>query len=334
MKRQLLNFLCCPDCNGDFHLTEAHEINGEIETGQLVCGVCTLQYPIIRFIPRFVPTENYASNFGFQWHRFRQTQLDRYTGVPISRKRFFDQTGWSSDELTGKKVLDVGCGAGRFAEVALSCGADLVALEYSTAADACWENLAPHPGLNVVQGDIYRLPFKPGSFDFVYCFGVLQHTPNVQKAFMALPEHVREGGKLVVDVYPKLFLNILWPKYWLRPLTKRLNQESLFKIVEIMVKYLFPISQIIGRFPLLGGKLRHMIPVANYKGVYPLSKTQLREWAILDTFDMLSPVYDQPQLPQALKGWFTSAGFQQIKIFRAGVFVCRGVKGHVSHYIK
>jgi SAM-dependent methyltransferase len=158
----------------------------EIERGCLSCVVCQKLYPIINNVPRFVPKENYASTFGFQWNIFRKAQLDSYSGVPISRNRFLQFSGWSPDDLDGKRVLDLGCGSGRFAEIALSFGADVVAVDYSSAVDACWANFAFHPNLNVVQGDIFELPFAPGSFDFVYCFGVLQHTPCPEQAFASL----------------------------------------------------------------------------------------------------------------------------------------------------
>ena len=83
-------------------------------------------------------------------------------------------------------VLDVGCGAGRFAEIALRTGAKVVALDYSTAVDACYANLGHHENLEVVQGDVYALPFVGRSFPFVYSLGVLQHTPDVRTAFAAL----------------------------------------------------------------------------------------------------------------------------------------------------
>src|SRR5689334_7080621 len=40
--------------------------------------------PVVRGIPRFVPSEDYAAAFGWQWKRFRRSQLDSYTGTTIS----------------------------------------------------------------------------------------------------------------------------------------------------------------------------------------------------------------------------------------------------------
>jgi SAM-dependent methyltransferase len=285
-------------------------------------------------VPRFVQRRNYANSFGFQWNKFAKAQLDSYSGHPISHERFFKTTGWERKEMKDKWVLDVGCGAGRFAEIALLTEANVVAVDYSSAVDACWNNLGlQHSNLNVVQADIYHLPFKPESFDFIYCLGVLQHTPDVRRAFMALPKYVKKGGKLAVDVYPKLFLNMFWPKYWLRPFTKQMPQKYLLRIIELMLKYFFPVSLAIGRIPILGRKLRHTIPVANYEGILPLSHTQLKEWAFLDTFDMLAPAYDQPQSFGTLAHWFDFAGLQNIEIFRAGVLIGRGIKGAETKHI-
>jgi SAM-dependent methyltransferase len=327
LKRDLLDILRCPECGGELALTGEVESAGEVESGTLACGRCARSYPVKGFVPRFVPAENYASNFGFQWNRFRTTQLDSHTGLPISRERLLTSLGCTAADLKGRRVLDVGCGAGRFAEVALSAGARLVALDYSTAVDAAFANLAPHPNLDVVQGDIYKLPFRPAQFDAVYCLGVLQHTPDVRKAFLSLPAQVREGGRLAVDAYPKLRLNVLWPKYWLRPLTTRIDARRLFRLVERAVPLLLPLSDLISRLPWVGPKLRYAVPVANHRPAFPqLSPTQVREWAVLDTFDMFGPAYDEPQSAETLAAWCREAGLQQIEVFRKGQNIARAVR--------
>jgi len=273
-----------------------------------------------------VPQESYASSFGLQWNRFRRTQLDSHTGLPLSRDRFLFSTGWTESDLTGRRVLDVGCGAGRFAEVALAMGAELTAVDYSSAVDATWANLGPHPRLNVLQGDIYGLPFRPESFDFVYCLGVLQHTPDVKRAFLSLPSLVRPGGRLCVDVYPWFLRNALWSKYWIRPLTKRLGPERLFPLVEKMVAVLLPVSLVVGRIPIVGRRLRYAIPVANHEPDFPLSPEQVREWALLNTYDMLAPAHDHPQTPATLRSWFDEAHLQDVEVFRRGHLIGRGRK--------
>jgi len=326
LQRRLLDLLRCPHCRGDLVLTAAVEADREVERGELDCPSCGRRYPIIDSVPRFVPAANYAESFGWQWNQFRRTQLDSYSGHPISRDRFFRQSGWRPADLARRRVLDVGCGAGRFAEVALACGAEVVAVDYSSAVDACWRNLGPHANLSVVQADIYRLPFALNQFDYVYCFGVLQHTPDVKGAFLALPAQLRDGGRLAVDIYPRQARNILWPKYWLRHLTKRVPAEQLFRVVQRAVPILWPVSLAVGRLPVIGRKLRYAIPVMNYEGVYPLSPAQLREWAVLDTLDMLAPAHDSPQSVATLRAWFALAGLRDIEVFRAGLVIGRGTR--------
>jgi uncharacterized protein YbaR (Trm112 family)/ubiquinone/menaquinone biosynthesis C-methylase UbiE len=328
MKYQLLELLCCPDCKGGLHLLDSIEVEGEVKSGQLACKICDRIFSIIDSVPRFVPLTNYTDNFGLQWNRFRQTQLDSYSGLPISRERFFRQTGWTLNELANRNVLDAGCGAGRFAEVALSCGATVVAIDYSSAVDACWKNLGTNPNLHLIQANIYALPFRRKQFDFIYCFGVLQHTPDVHQAFSALTEQLSSGGRLVVDLYLRNWSYLMHPRFWLRPVTTRIKPEKLFIMVERSVPALLTLSKAVGRIPFVGCYLKRLIPVANYTGIYDFSDRQLKEWAILDTYDWLSPRYDKPQTLATLRTWFQEAKLDDVTVFKSGVTVGRGIKPH------
>jgi SAM-dependent methyltransferase len=323
MKRELLSRLRCPSSGSVLRLEDVTVDGDEIVSGHLVTANGA-SYPIERCVPRFVPTSGYASNFGYQWNAFRRTQLDSASGVPVSRDRWYRYTQWTPEQLRDRWVLDVGCGAGRFAEVALEAGAHVVAVDYSAAVDACWTNLSGHLRLHVIQADIYHLPFAPAAFDFVYCLGVLQHTPDVHGAFRALPSQLVPGGLLAVDVYPRLWRNLLWSKYWLRPVTRRMPSEVLFRLVKRFTPGLLALSDFLSRIPLIGGRLRYAVPVVNYRGVYPLSEQQLLEWATLDTYDMLGPQYDQPQSLSTLRRWFEEARLESVCTERLGFNVGRG----------
>ena len=326
MRNELRELLRCPKTGQSLTLEAVGNNEQIIESGWLVSEDGQQRYPVRNGIPRFVPESNYADNFGMQWNHFRQTQLDSHSGLPISSDRFWLATNWTPADLKDLWVLDAGCGAGRFAEVALKAGAKVVALDYSSAVDACYANLHHHKNLNVVQGDIYALPFAPESFSFVYSLGVLQHTPDVAKAFAALPPMVREGGELCADFYWKRFRTLLHVKYLFRPFTKHMAQPKLFDLLERWVPQLLAVSRTLGCVPLVGRVLKRLVPVADFKGIYPLSEEQLKEWALLDTFDMLAPTYDDPQSATTVQRWFEEAKLLDIEVGHWGHLVGRGKK--------
>jgi 2-polyprenyl-3-methyl-5-hydroxy-6-metoxy-1,4-benzoquinol methylase len=326
MKTELLKLMRCPK-TGQRLVLDADEDNlDKIESGWLVSEDGQHRYSIQNGIPRFVPESNYANNFGMQWNYFSKTQLDSHSGHSISADRFWEATGWRSEDIKEQWVLDAGCGAGRFAEVALAAGAHVVALDYSTAVDACYANLREHPNLHVVQGDIYALPFARKSFPFVYSLGVLQHTPDVARAFAALPAMVTGGGRLCVDYYEKSWKSIGHPKYWLRPLTKQMPKTTLFSLLQKAVPALLRFSRLVGSVPLVGSAFKRMVPIANYYGILPLSAQQQNEWSLLDTFDWLSPQYDQPQTAATAQRWMAEAGMNDVEVLRVGHLVARGKK--------
>ena len=313
---RLLGLLRCPGCARTLSEDAGERLN---------CLSCGAHFPIVAGVPRFVGAENYAANFGFQWNRFRHTQLDSCSGVPVSRNRFYRETGWSESQLTGKLVLDAGCGAGRFAEVALAAGATVVAFDYSSAVGACRLNL-PHADLHVVQADIYALPFAPASFDYVYSLGVIQHTPDVERAVKSLIAPLKAGGELVIDAYEKHWKGWLHPRVWMRPFTTRMDSRRLFECVERAVPPLLKVSNWLRVIPIAGRPISRLVPVANYRGTLPLSESQLQEWAVLDTFDWLAPKYDQPQTAATLERWLTEAGLTAVSVFKADHLTARGRK--------
>ena len=327
MLPSLVSILRCPHCSNTLNLDVTDEYGGEVLAGSLTCAVCAQRFIISNGIPRFVETQNYADNFGVQWHRFRQTQLDSYSGAPISKDRFLSFTRFTKDDLKGAVVLDCGCGAGRFAEIALDMGARVVAIDISNAVDAARANLGSRGAIDFIQADIFNLPFAPGAFSRAYCLGVLQHTPDPRTAFLSLADAVAPGGKLAVDVYAKQWVNASLPKYWVRSLTRRLKVETTSRMVESWFGPLYSISKVLGRLPKIGRKARWMIPVANYEGVLPLSRKQARDWAYLDTLDMWAPTHDYPQGMETMREWFEAAGFEDIEVERPGFVVARGVKG-------
>ena len=326
VKKELLEVLRCPSSGSKFQLINPVFENNEVKSGTLVSSKSNDKFKISNFIPRFVPNSNYADNFGMQWNKFSKTLLDSHSKHPISANRFWKSTGWKKEEISNNWVLDIGSGAGRFAEIALDAGAKVIALDYSNAVDACYSNLKHYKNFHVIQADIFFLPFLKNYFPFVYSLGVLQHTPNVNKAFNCVSSMVAPNGKLCVDFYWRRLRTLLHSKYLVRPITKRMNQEKLFKLLEKTTPYLLKSSRILESIPFIGKLLQRIVPVANYSNIYPLSEKKLIEWALMDTFDMLSPKYDSPQSKKRIFKWMKKCGYRNIEIFHSTLLVSRGVK--------
>jgi SAM-dependent methyltransferase len=299
----------CTTCGNNLILANGvHQEDGSVRDGELVCRACGIHYPVIGGIPRFVPAENYANSFGYQWNVHRRTQLDSFTGLSLSRDRLFSVSGWPS-HMEGERILEAGSGAGRFTEILLQTGADIYSFDYSSAVEANQLNNGTSPNLHLFQGDIFNLPLPSSSFDKVICLGVLQHTPNPEKAFKNLTHYVRPGGSLVIDMYRNNLASLLHWKYLLRPITKRINQQRLYRIIEKVAPRLVPVSIFFRK--LFGRAGMRLIPILQYYH-WGLSPELNEKWAILDTFDMYSPAYDLPQSLKTVLSWFKQTGFENI----------------------
>jgi len=288
-------------------------------TGLSLDALLTSTAPVRDGIPRYVDEVDYAASFGPQWQRYRQVQLDSETGKSLSRDRLFKGTGWTPEELAGELVLEVGCGAGRFTEVLLEAGACVVAVDASTAVDACRETCGDHPRLAIVQADLHELPFRPGSFDRVFCYGVLQHTPDPERAFAALVEQVRPGGRIAADVYRHREYVDRWSakRFW-RPLTTRMPRGLLRRIIEWYIPRWLPVDNRLRRVPRIGRFLLAVVPCWNPRGLFELTWDEELAWTVLDTFDALAPRYDNPQALNDVIGWCERAGLAYADVHYGG----------------
>lgn len=284
--------------------------DGLFENGKKVFGC-------INGVYRVSTSKNYSNNFGFQWNKFDKTQIDRAaSGLAQSSDRFFAATSWDKEDLSDRNVLEVGSGAGRFTQVVLQhTRANIYSVDYSNAVEANYRNNGANPRLKLFQASIYELPFVPAQFDKVFCFGVLQHTPDVKQSVKCLVEMVKPGGQLVVDFYPiRGWYTKIHAKYLLRPFTRKLNHEKLLHLIETNADWMISLYWFFDKVGI--GKIANrFLPLCDIKHTIPgsLDKNTQREWVILDTFDMFSPAYDQPQRMETVVKWFKEFGVRDVK---------------------
>jgi len=275
------------------------------------CPSCSAAYPVRDGVARFVSSEQYVGSFGYQWNTFAKSQLDSANGTTRSRDTFEEKTGWRVESLRGMRVLDAGCGMGRFAEVCADAGADVHAIDLSSAVEAAARNLGHRPNLSFYQADIMNLPFADGSFDAIYSLGVLHHTTNTRRAFLSLVRLLKPGGRIAIWVYSTK-LRLMFGGELLRTFTPRLPKPLLLKACRVAVPFYH-----LHRIPVIGMMTTALVPT---------SLNPDPEWRWLDTFDWYSPKYQWKHSYEEVEGWFREAGLSNITRERFPVSV-RGVLG-------
>jgi len=155
----------------------------------------------------------------------------------VARARKFPGAGclkppnWP-DDLSGLTILEAGFRSRSIYRVLLKTGAAVISFDLSSAVESNYRSNGRNENLLIVQASIFDIPVRPRSMDKVICLGVLQHTPDPKRAFLSLANCVRPGGELVVDVYAARLRSLLSWKYLLRPITKRMDDEKLYGMIE------------------------------------------------------------------------------------------------------
>jgi 2-polyprenyl-3-methyl-5-hydroxy-6-metoxy-1,4-benzoquinol methylase len=294
----------------------------QVETATSLTCTSGCRVPVVRGVPRFVPSEDYAAAFGWQWTHFRKSQLDSYTGTTISRDRLTRCLGGSLSIVRGKTVLEAGCGAGRFTEILLEAGARVLAADLSSAVDANYANCGSAEHYFVCQADIRRLPVVPRAFDIVICLGVVQHTPQPEETIAALARYVAAGGLLVIDHYSRDYPATA-PRRVLRDLLLRMPPERARRVALGTARALLPVHRALWRRRRGFGRLRRYLgrvsPVVDYYEAYPELGTQLlSEWAVLDTHDTLTDRYKHLRGPDEIRDTLVGLGLADVEVSIGG----------------
>jgi SAM-dependent methyltransferase len=317
--RRSVEIFRCTKCDQPLALngvTNEDAATGEITEGQLVCPDGHINAPIVRSIPRFVASDSYAANWGFQWRRFDRIQVDSVMRNELSRDRFYKTTGWPP-HMEGERILEVGCGAGRFTQLALETGAEVVSFDLSSSVKVALHNNPGQSRWTVFQGSIYDIPLKKNSFDKIFCMGVLQFCPDVEGAFRSMLPFLRQGGEIVVDVYERSKLPPL--KTFVRPVTKRMKTENLYKLLSWTIPPAFEVKKAIHHVPALGPQLAKLIPIGAISHVdrgLNYTDEELKQVKILSALNMLSPAFEHPQRMEDVQRWFAQSGLVDVELKR------------------
>jgi len=208
------NYLACPVCKGSL-LSEKDMYR---------CNVCNQKYPLYEGIPVLMPhleTLPGREDRSVFWNEGWKKQLENNNSL----KGFGDAPGeeikrrveedWKLLEgslytveanreiVSGKVVLDIGCGAGSQGPIFESYGARYIGLDFSyNAAFYTQKYIRKIGGQGVgINGRAEYLPIKSNSVDFVFSHGVLHHTPKTQETFEEVYRCLKPGGSAAIGLY-------------------------------------------------------------------------------------------------------------------------------------
>ena len=108
------------------------------------------------------------------------------------------------DTSNGKNILDAGCGnAIHSIQLARRGISNITAVDFSAAVLEMAKKNARQAGLDqhvdFQQQNVTALNFADNSFDHVFCWGVLMHIPEIEKAIAELARVLKPGGVMIVS---------------------------------------------------------------------------------------------------------------------------------------
>jgi ubiquinone/menaquinone biosynthesis C-methylase UbiE len=138
-----------------------------------------------------------VASFGEEWTKFQS-----FSNQDISQigDCYFDIL---NDEIINKntKVIDIGCGSGRWTKYILDKVEFVESIDPSDAIFAADNLLGNHSNVRLSKASIDNIPFDDKTFDFGMSIGVLHHIPDTQKALLDCVKKIKIGGYFYIYLY-------------------------------------------------------------------------------------------------------------------------------------
>lgn len=108
-------------------------------------------------------------------------------------------------EIQRLRCLDLGSGSGIFSAFLSRCGGDVTSMDLTEAGISLTRETTRHfnTEVKVVRGDAEQTPFQSETFDFVFSWGVLHHTSQMDQAVGEVGRILKSGGRGLMMVYHK-----------------------------------------------------------------------------------------------------------------------------------
>lgn len=251
------NRIICPNCGSEKFFS-----NGNINKGNAACRQCRAVYPFFGMVGQFIHNQNPEDTLQIQefWKELYhaaykdhdqigdkdefQEKLQELENLFIT-KQHLSVNEMPINNLEGKKVLEIGSGAGAYSSLFALKGAQI------TAIDITLDRVISTARKLSILSDAYRccsmqanaeqLPFASNTFDIVYSNGVLHHTHDTEKSISEIHRVLNSNGIAVIMLYAKhsylywvnlflikglLFGQIFRGKNWLGAVTEWMSNDK------------------------------------------------------------------------------------------------------------
>lgn len=172
---------------------------------------------VVSLDPQQVNREWWESNpMTYDWEKTLQIDPGTLKWYDEIDRRFLDSAYYAAgqngqpfgrflkpDLVSGKQVLEIGCGMGTHAEMLLRNGARLTAIDQTALAVESTRRRLELKQLDarVLQQDAEKLTLPDRSFDVVWTWGVIHHSSSTEQCVSEISRVLRPGGRLMMMVY-------------------------------------------------------------------------------------------------------------------------------------
>jgi methyltransferase family protein len=279
----------CPSCGselGDFP---------SIKSASVQCSLCKYKLFWDGTCWDACADKSYPRDFARQWVLWEAGKLgDPKLVYGNEPERYFEtflkHTSLRPEDLSSKKILEVGFGHGRLLRQIQQHCTTAYGLDLSKPLPSA--HLRPG---SAIFGNLFSIPFAPHQFDLIICRGVVHCTPNPRKAFACLAEQVSDKGSLYMGgLYEpgkgNLVIRKIFPGLWNYPEPVRLWLAGVSSMVRSGIECLRERKFGLGSF------MRHY---NHYK---------------LDMFDVICPRWTCILEEAEILGWYREQAFLANKV--------------------
>jgi ubiquinone/menaquinone biosynthesis C-methylase UbiE len=210
-----------------------------------------------------------VESFGDEWLKF-----DAFSAEEIKNAgdQYFDIV---TEKMlnSNSKVLDLGCGSGRWTKYMADKAGFIEAVDPSEAVFSAAAVYGDLPNVRFTQAGVDTIPFAENSFDFVISLGVLHHIPDTSKALSTLMKKLKPGGFTLIYLYYALdnrgflYRLIFNLSTLLRSVVSALPKRLKHLVCDLLAVFIYlpfvGLSKIVKA--IVPGKLYLKIPLAYYR---------------------------------------------------------------------